>query len=189
MSTEPIYPILMSPQWEPRPDSFSKRLEVPSDDPSVPWITLGRVQSQDVHLLNGDLAGNAEASGDDLLVAAIGNLSDRDASWHRVDSANGSSSQSEMLACVDDLLAPEHILDSNFVAKAQHKLNTEILAVGIPRRGLIVAMDGRQPETSLMGFGALNLAEYHSGDSEPITPLTFLMADGKFSGLMQFGTG
>jgi hypothetical protein len=187
LTTDKIYPILMSPQWEPKHDAFSKRLQVPSDDPSIPWITLGRVNSQDVHLLNGDLTIETESSGEALLQTAVDNLISRDASWHRVDSPSGDARRSDMLACVEDLLAAEHILDPDFVAAACDKLNTEILAVGIPRRGLIVAMDGRQPESSLMGFGALNLAEYHSGDSRPITPLTFLMAEGECSGLMQFG--
>lgn len=182
-----IYPIFKSPQWKPTAEGFSVRLQVPSDDPSIPWITLGRINSQDVHLLNGDLAEAGQASGEELLQSAIENLSKRDANWHRVDPASNHSKRSEMLACTDDLLAPEHILDPGFVAAAHDTLNTEILAIGLPRRGLVVAMDGRQPETSLMGFGALNLAEYHSGDSEPITPLTFLIAEGEFAGLMQFG--
>lgn len=189
MSSETIYPILKSPEWEPKADSFSQRLGVPSDDPSIPWITLGRVETQDVHLLNGDYQDRDLAASEDLLQTAIENLKERTASWHRVDSASGRSNRSEMIACVDDVLAPEHILDPGFIAAAHDTLKTEILAIGIPRRGLIVAMDGRQPETSLTGFGALNLAEFHSGDSEPITPLTFLMADGEFSGLMQFGGG
>lgn len=189
MSSDTIYPILKSPEWKPKTESFSRRLGVPSDDPSIPWITLGRVETQDVHLLNGNYQDQDQAADDELLSVAIENLKAREASWHRVDSASGRSKRSEMIAFVDDILAPEHILDPDFIAAAHETLHTEILAIGIPRRGLIVAMDGRQPESSLTGFGALNLAEYHSGDSEAITPLTFMMADGEFSGLMQFGNG
>ena len=51
----------------------------------------------------------------------------------------------------------------------------------------MVAMDGRQPEESLMGFGAFNLAEFHSGESNRITTLTFLMDDGQIAGIANFG--
>ena len=44
-----------------------------------------------------------------------------------------------MLACTDDYLAAERILDAAFLQKAQATLGEESLVVGIPARGQICA--------------------------------------------------
>jgi uncharacterized protein YtpQ (UPF0354 family) len=174
----------MKAEWEAPHSIPAYRLEVPSDDPRIPWVTFGSQGPSGLKPFEVDEIGEVER--DELKQAALNHLRERGASWQRVKS-QGAGRRSSMLACLDDQLAAERILDVRFVRQAHDKLGTAVLAVGIPRRGLMVAMDGRQPEESLMGFGAFNLAEYHSGESAPITSLTFLMDDGEFAGIANFG--
>ena len=181
---EPLYPILMPSDWEAPENTPAYRLEVPSDDPRIPWVTFGSLGTSGLEPLEEPV--EQEFKRDQIEETARRHLSERDATWQRVKSQSGSS-RSSMLACLDDPLAAERVMLPEFVVQAQEKLGTEVLAIGIPRRGLMVAMDGRQPEESLMGFGAFNLAEFHSRETDPITSLTFLMDEGKIAGVAYFG--
>lgn len=181
---EPLYPILMPSDWEAPDRTPAYRLEAPSEDPRIPWITFGSLGANGLEPFEQSV--DNEFKREQIEQTALRHLQDRAASWQRVE-AQGGGSRSSMLACLDDPLAAERILDTEFIRQGQQKLGTEVLAIGIPRRGLMVAMDGRQPEESLMGFGAFNLAEYHSGESNRITTLTFLMDDGQIAGIANFG--
>ncbi len=182
---DPLYPILMPSDWEAPEMTPTYRLEVPSEDPRIPWVTYGSLGPNGLEPFQEEVENQFKQ--DQIEEAGLRHLKERDASWQRVQSQGGGGGRSSMLACLDDPLAAERILDAEFVRRAQKKLGTEVLAIGIPRRGLMVAMDGRQPEESLMGFGAFNLAEYHSGESNRITTLTFLMDDGEIAGIANFG--
>ena len=181
---DPLYPILMPSEWEAPANTPTFRLQVPSEDPRIPWVTFGNMGSDGLEPFEADVEEAFKR--EQIEEAALQHLVERMASWQRVKSQGGGG-RSSMLACLDDPLAAERILDPDFIRQAGKKLGTELLAIGIPRRGLMVAMDGRQPEESLMGFGAFNLAEFHSGDSDPITSLTFLMDDGEIAGIANFG--
>lgn len=92
-----------------------------------------------------------------------------------------------MLLCADDYFAAETILDSAFLRQAQKRLKAGLLAVGVPRRGLLMAIDGQQPLELLAAFAAGVSAQYHRGESAPITPAVFAVADGQVVGMLQGG--
>lgn len=181
-----ILPYLMPADWALHAQSVSRRLDVPSDDPRIPWISFGQLARQDFEPLSPEAFDTTE--GEEQIVArALSNLQERSASWQPVDGAGEGNAATGMIAAVDDELSAERIMDKDFMIDAQEMLGTEILAVGIPRRRLLVAIDGRQPESSLTRFGAYNLGQYYSSETESLTSLTFLMGDGEFAGVMQFG--
>lgn len=180
-----ILPYLMPSDWSLHAESVAHRLEVPSDDPRIPWVALGHLSNREFDPLAG-AASKPESEFDHLAERALANLHDRPASWQPVEGGGNMGGRTSMVACVDDDLSAERIMDMQFMIEAQKMLGTEILAVGIPRRRLLVAIDGRQPESSLTRFGAYNLGQYHSSETQPLTSLTFMMGDGEFAGVIQF---
>lgn len=181
-----IFPVLKSSEWSEHDEALADRLSVPSDDPRLPWVAYGALDGVDFEPLR--MAEIEESRAEDLKEEALRNLQDLPASWQPVEGSSGPGGRASMLGCFDDELAAERILDTEFMLRAQDQLRTEILAVGIPRRGHLVVVDGRQADASLTRFGAYNLGQFHSRESEPITSLTVLMEEGEFSGLLQFMT-
>ncbi len=182
---EVLFPILKSADWSGHEKAIAHKLSVPSDDPRLPWVTYGTMNGADFALLAVEETEGGTV-GEDVKIAALRNLQDRPADWQPAPGSEAESGNTSMLLCAADELATERILDPEFMREAEGMLGTEILAVGIPRRGHMVAMDGRQPDASLTRFGAYNLGQFYSRESEPITSLTILMEEGEFSGLLQF---
>lgn len=90
-----------------------------------------------------------------------------------------------MLICTADYLAAERILDTHFLQETHKLLKAEMLAVGIPRRGMPLATNAKGPEEHLKRFGAAVSAQYQRADTPPITPLVFIVLEGQIVGLMK----
>jgi hypothetical protein len=91
----------------------------------------------------------------------------------------------KMLICGDDYFAAERILDPGFMREGQAKLGADALAVGIPRRGFMIATDGKQPMDRLGVFAGAVSTQYHRADSPPITPAIFAVIDGRIVGMLE----
>jgi len=57
-------------------------------------------------------------------------------------------------------------------------LDAELLIVGIPRRGLMLATNAKQSQEAVSHFAGYVSLEYHRGESAQITPLVFAMQKG-----------
>jgi hypothetical protein len=91
-----------------------------------------------------------------------------------------------MLACGDDFLAAERILDPGFMREAQTRLKARGLLVGIPRRGLLVVTDGEGGVDRISPFVTMVSMQYHRAES-PIGPALFAVKDGAIVGIVEAG--
>lgn len=79
----------------------------------------------------------------------------------------------------------EGILSSKIMQRAHKKLNTDLLAVSIPYRGKMFAIDARDQEQHLRRFVMANIRQYFSANNSYISPIIWNVADGNIIGYMQ----
>jgi len=126
------------------------------------------------------------ASPDQLDRPAREHLRARKASWETITIKLGWFKKLHFLACGDDFLAAERILLPDFLQAAQKQLRTKMLAVGIPRRGMLMACDGTNKD-AVQHFCAAVAGQYHRAESPPITDTVFAAEDGKIIGHLDDG--
>lgn len=133
----PVFPLLMPASFTPAPTALAKPVLIGPKLPNIPWLTLcylipvpgspapnrGFIRQERVAQLNKQ-PGDFERE-------ALHNLSTRPATWQTLGPG--------ILACADDYLAAERILDRAFLQKAQAMLGEEDLVVGVPARGQLCA--------------------------------------------------
>jgi len=184
----PIYPFLKAADWPQGEMAVRRRLNVSNkEDPELPWIALGwDLPNNIVYVTRQDLA-DMGMSEEEVWEAALENLRKRKASWERVETdLSGTGVKVPMLGFQGDDLAAERVLDADFMREAQKLLNAESILVGIPRRGVLMVIDGKPPGLALVNFSGNVATLYQGGESAPITPLAFTMKDGEFTGLVRF---
>jgi hypothetical protein len=153
----------------------------------LPWLAFGYDRPHTFEFLNNDQLGALKKNLEQVEQEATRNVRLRKASWQATPVPLGHAGEVDVLLCVDDYFAAEKILDAGFLRAAQKQLKIDLLAVGIPRRGFLMAIDGRQSMAILGAFAGAVSAQYHRGDSPPITPAVFAVVDGKVVGLLQGG--
>jgi hypothetical protein len=166
-----LFPVLKSHDWEHRDKVLCYQLATHLSIPYMPWITFGQELSTTFcfHFAKQDQNQTY------LMEEALHNLRKRPALWNMEDC---------ILQCSNDCLAAERILDSEFMQKGYDLLNTDLLAVGIPCRGLLLAINGRDKE-NIGAFAVMVSTEFFRAYSSPITPITFMFFNGKIAGYVQ----
>lgn len=188
MSSEnPLLPALKPNDWQAKEHAIYQPLVEDQKSDYMPWLAFGYDLPHTFQFLSAkDLPEDASPHQIDLMKqAAIRNLRERPARWQTENIKLGLFKRLHILLCTDDYLAAERILDADFMHEAHERLKAEMLAVGIPRRGLLLATSAKAPEDQLKRFGAAVSAQYHRADSPPITPLVFIVAKGQIVGLMK----
>jgi len=150
-----------------------------------PLVVFGWDQPQSFAMMNRKAAGDRPI--ESLTAAAVANLKKRRATWEAIDIKAGWFKKIRFLVCSDDFLAAERILDADFLIDAQRKLEAKMLAVGIPRRGCLMATDGARSPELLQRFSQAVAGQFHRGESPPITPTVFGVADGKIVAALDDG--
>lgn len=82
--------------------------------------------------------------------------------------------------------ASEKIMDVEFMKEISQKLGADSLMVGIPFKGLLVAIDSNSDLR--LKFPAVVSKYYHSPDQHPITERVFLVQDGEIMAISGSGT-
>jgi hypothetical protein len=184
MDNEAILPLLKPADWNLRDDMVCRPLAAfPAS--GMPFVAYGWDHPHTFELLaHGGANGATPASLDPL---ALRHLRARSASWDRVDVKLGWFSKLRLLVCTDDFLAAEHILDAEFLREAQRQLRAEMLAVGVPRRGMLMVCDGARPKEDLERFCAAVGGQYHRAEAPPITSTVFAALDGAIVGHLEDG--
>lgn len=184
--TSPVLPILKSHDWLGRERTICRLLVPDHDLPGMPVVAYGYDRPHTFEFLLRAEGSRQSVQDQARLVeqAALRNLRARPAKWAVNDVRVGTDNKKLRLAAFDDdYLAAERILDSDFILQAHKNLKAPTLAVGVPRRGGLLAADGR-PADKLSWFAAIVADLYYRNDAAPITPLVFLMEEGRITGAL-----
>jgi len=184
MDTDSILPLLKPADWNLRKEMVCRPL-APFPARDMPFVTYGWDHPHTFELLAHDRANGASPSSLDPL--ALAHLRARSASWNRVDVKLGWFSKLRLVVCTDDFLAAERILDGEFLREAQRQLRANMLAVGIPRRGMLMACDGARSKEDLERFCAAVGGQFHRAEAPPITTTVFAVIDGGIVGHLEDG--
>lgn len=182
---DPAHPILKAADWPAREVAFTRKLGIASQDPRLPWIAFGFDRGVSFEILTREEVEGLHLGGDELYQMALGNLRARPGRWQPAHPEGQASGPPAMLVCTEDDLACERILDADFLRLAHRDLRAELLAVGIPVRGVMMAMNAKMPAETLRGFATMNLGHFHKQEGAPVTPLTFLVHGTSFVGVVR----
>jgi hypothetical protein len=183
METKTILPALKPYNWKGRDTVMCRPLLSEEDAELMPLVAFGYDRPHTFEFLSvKQVPGGSSSENIALLeAAALRNLQARPAEWKLETFDLGGESLS-MTICGDDFLAAERVLDDSFMSEAHRLLSAEMLVVGIPRRGMILSTDFKQQRETVARFAAVVSAQYHRGDSAPISPLIFVVQDGRVVG-------
>ena len=137
----PVFPMLMGPAWKPAPGQLARPLIKGPALPDIPNVALvyliptpgSPVPSRGY--IRQDRVDAIRKTVKDFESEALHNISQRKAAWQVM----SSSPAGKVLACTDDYLAAERILDPAFLRLAQAQIGEESLVIGIPARGHLFA--------------------------------------------------
>lgn len=180
----PILPCLKDYQWAGKDETVARPLWRDGSSTFMPWVALGYDHPHTFEFLSrAELlrVGKDERA---LEHEAIGNLRQRKASWEPYDVKLGFLKKLRMLACGDDFLAAERILDPVFLQEAQTRLGAKGLLAGVPRRGALMVTDFEQDQDRISAFLALVCQHYKEDAAAPVSPAAFLIGDGRIGGVV-----
>lgn len=189
-------------------DEVAARTEDTPDGPMLPSLR-GRGEAQASQLLWRPLLDRAS---DALPVIAYGNDGERtfallqrerhevraDAIHHEALS-NLPAQQVEVdaldigglrvLAVQGSFFATEKLLDEAFMRQLATRLGAPLLAVGVPRRGLMFVTAAAQAPALIRGFATIVAHEHAKGGSRAISAALVLVSDGRPVGHVELGDG
>jgi len=184
VDTAGILPLLKPADWNLKASMVHRPLtDMPAKN--MPVVAYGWDRPNTFEMLGRERAGGATPAS--LEGPAIEHLRKRTATWEKVEIKLGWLKKVRFLVCGDDFLAAERILDAEFLKQAQRQLGAKMLAVGIPRRGLLMACDGAQSKEVLGRFSAAVAGQFHRGETPTITTLVFAVVDGAIVGHLDDG--
>lgn len=182
-----VLPALKPYDWPHYKEVVCRPLVSGDKLPALPWVVFGYDRPNTFEFLaRRNFPQEITAEQLSLIEqAAIRNLKMRPVFWTRQEFNFGGLGALEVLVCSEDFLAAERILDSSFMQQAHRQLNAEMLAVGIPRRGLMIAVNAKQSKEMVARFAGAISAQYHRADSAPITPTVLVVTEGNVVGAVK----
>jgi hypothetical protein len=179
-----LLPLLKDAAWDYRHQSLCRPLMPDVDHPHIPWVGFGYDHPHSFAFVP-DESGTMRRNLAVIERRAIENLRRSPAKWEVSTTRRGRfRAPQRLLICAQHFFAAEHILLPEFLRAGASLIRASRLLVGVPRRGLMVALDARLPETALAQFGMYVSVEYYEAQTAPISPLPFLVDDGRLVGLM-----
>jgi hypothetical protein len=184
-----LLPVLKAHDWHGAAQVVCRSLSADLESPYVPLVAFGYDRPNTIAFLNRE--DLAERSIEEVEREALVNLRARPVTVQPMEiplrEGAPDASTLHVLTCVDDYFVAERILDAELLQKLQTELNAQMIVVGIPRRGVLVAADGVQPPDVLGPFLAMVSAQYFTGETQPISPLVFGVVDGRIVGMVKGG--
>ena len=149
----------------------------------MPVVAIGYDHPHTFEFIDTTRLAELKTTAAALEARAIAALCTRPAQWTPMDLELGGKTL-RILTYADDYFAAERVLDAAFMRKAQAMLKAEALFVGVPRRGLLMAIDGLQEEPLLRAFGSAVAGQFSRGETALISPAVFSMQDGVIVGFL-----
>lgn len=161
--------------------SFAPQME--SDSDWIPWVSVGWDRPEFVRFAGPADVEQLEQDEDALYEAALDNVRafEVDHEEMRLPMPGG---REITIHGFGGMFAAEKILDEEFLRAQQERIGTELIAVGAPRRAMLLITDGAQSLETLAGFEAAVRGQYRRAESPPVSPCVFAVQDGKPVGLL-----
>ena len=179
-----LLPCLKEANWEGRPHTVCRALcpAASASSPHIPWLAFGFDHPHSLEFVNRDWLASLASNAQELEARALANLRARPATWQPLDVTTRAGGPLQVLACSDDFFAAERILDPAFMKQAQQHVGASRLFVGIPRRGLLLAIPGDLDNALVREFRDIVATEFSSGESAAISPALFELRVGALFG-------
>jgi hypothetical protein len=170
---------LKPPRWPARDKTVGRPvLEGDAAAIAVPWAVYGEDMPNSFAIFKKD--GAREHQLETLHAQALENLKTLDVELQEVDAG-----AFKMIVASGHYFAAEKVLDAEFMRGIHARLQTPLLLVGVPRKGLLFIMDARVSPEAATAFVSLCRTECEKDDSEPICSTPLLLRDGKICGFAQ----
>jgi hypothetical protein len=180
-----LLPCLKERTWRGREHSVCRVLWPNQASAYMPWVAVGYDHPHSFTFVTTQDFAPMQTTEAALEARALANLRRRSAKWEKVNVNPGKGSRFSILACLDDFLAAERILDPDFMKEAQRTLRARGLLVGIPRRGRLFCIDGELQPDAVQAFGIMVAQEFTAGESAEISPMLFAVKDGEIVGIVE----
>ena len=180
--SDDLLPCLKVRDWEGRADSICRVLWPEKPSEFMPWLAFGYDHPHTFEFLNAAKLKTLGLTEAQVEAQALANLRKRKSAWQSHDAPLGEGKTLKLLVCMDDFFAAERILDAEFMKEAQRKLGAEAILVGVPRRGVILATPFQTDTAFVVGFGGVVFGQFSRGESAPVSPMLFVVADGAILG-------
>lgn len=146
-----------------------------------PWIAYGFETDDAFTFLTFDMVQKHHLPALTVDDYAFRNVAQRPFDWllQRVPLDGGLTL--ELAVFTGDYCGPERLTDPQVIDAAARTLGARDVALGLPRRGVLMATDADQDTALLHGFLGAVGAQYLRAESPPITPLVVTMKDGAIS--------
>lgn len=177
-----LLPCLKVRDWEGREHTTCRVLWPDKPSEFMPWLAFGWDHPHTFEFLNADKLKTLGMTEAQVESKALDNLRKRTCAWQSHDAPLGEGKTLKLLVCMDDFFAAERILDVAFMKEAHRKLGAEAMLVGIPRRGVILATPFQTDTDIVVGFGGVVFGQFDRGESAPVSPMLFVVADGAILG-------
>ncbi len=143
---------------------------------AAPVVAYGSDSSETFAVLTtGDLRSTEALHAD-----ALANLVDQHVELEELESS--------ILAVTGSFFATEKLLDVAYMRSLHVRLQTETLAVGVPRRGLMLVLGLRTADPHEADALAARTREEFSQHDQPISPLLLVVREGAVDGLVAAAT-
>jgi hypothetical protein len=173
VTSGPLLPCLKEAKWSGKEQTACRPLLDKVE--GVPLLTYGHDQPHTFAFTPRDGA-DLEA----LHKEAIANLANIKVNVQELD-----LSTTKMIAVDGGYFVTEKILDVAFMKTLHARLKTSLLAVSIPKKGRMLAVDALKDAGLISRFLVVAEKQYSdpTGDGNPITPMVFLVQDGVLVGV------
>ena len=171
-----ILPRLVPSLWPGSGRAIRRPLLAEGGGAHLPWVAFW----QDGQYLGRERLAEEHPSWSDRDVEwhALRNLRYQRAAWRRADVKLGMWKRLRVLAC-EGAMAAERLLDRGLLWEAQDLLRAGRLVVAIPRRGCLLATVADKSPELLARFDLIVSAQYHGGETPPLTPQRFTVRDAR----------
>lgn len=176
-----LLPVLKPIDWPRRTDTLH-RLLAPLEDENAVYnalVTYGYEEAKGIRFVNK--IHDLELSPEEIEAESLLNLADEEVQQHIVP-----MEEFKVILCDSNYFAAEKILDVQLMQSLQAQLETDLIVVSIPRRGILLAANGLLPDESLMKFAQMGIFTYIDDEPKnpPISPLVYMVQDGEIVGFL-----
>ena len=169
-----------APDWKGRDKVICRPLTVAGEAQAAPLMAYGEDLPNSFALFMK--GGPREAQLDALHAQALENLK----SVHAEVQEMGEGPH-RMIAVSGHFFAAEKVLDVAFMRGLHERLGSPLLLAGVPRKGLLLVMDGRVEPPVVEGLLALCEKEHREARTDPISPTPLLLQEGVIRGFVRRG--
>ncbi|MEO7093722.1 MAG: hypothetical protein ABI175_10760, partial [Polyangiales bacterium] len=154
----------------------------------APWVTYGHMQGDKFEIVTLDSEVGKATTQEDLEKEAIASLESTRPQWKVVQSRKGflgMRGKPNVIVIEDVDYAAERILDATLMRDGEALLETKLMAVAVPLRGLMMATSAESPDELPSFIKWVDKKHKSAKGATPISSRVFLVRDGVVIGSAQ----